>query len=278
VSDEELSVWDHVEELAKRLRKILFLLIFSTVLISSIPSDLIKLIRLDFSQYKPLISTIMEIIQDTLLPEGVTLIAFNWLDTFYIYFLMSFTIGLIITLPYTAFHLYSFIAPALYAHEKSSMIKFVVVFVFLFSLGVFYAYYLLLPTTFTVLYRFVFQTRVLPFFSVKDFFGMVAFGMFGSGLFYTFPLVIYFLVRAGLLEISTLKDRRKQLFTFLLIVTAFLTPDPTPFSMLLMTVPFYLLYEVTIFLLGKSKVDYEIDIKKGMSASKEYLERLSEND
>ncbi|MHA2393094.1 MAG: twin-arginine translocase subunit TatC, partial [Promethearchaeota archaeon] len=136
MSDEALSVWDHVEELAKRLRKILFLLIFSTVLISSIPSDLTKLIRLDFSQYKPLISTIMEIIQDTLLPEGVTLIAFNWLDTFYIYFLMSFTIGLIITLPYTAFHLYSFIAPALYAHEKSSMIKFVVVFVFLFSLGV----------------------------------------------------------------------------------------------------------------------------------------------
>ena len=278
MSNEELSVWDHIEELTQRLRKIFLILIFSTVLISSIPSDLSKLIRMDFSHYKPLMATIMEIIQEALLPEGVNLIAFNWLDTFYIYFLMSFTFGLIITLPYTAFHLYSFIAPALYAHEKRGMIKFVIVFVFLFSAGVIYAYYLLLPTTFTVLYRFVFQTRVLPFFSVKDFFGMVAFGIFGSGLFYTFPLVIYLLVRAGLLEVSTVKKSRKQLFTALLIVTAFLTPDPTPFSMLLMTVPFYLLYEMTIFLLSNTSVDTEIEIKKGLNASKEYLERLGEYD
>lgn len=43
-----------------------------------------------------------------------------------------------------------------------------------------------------MLYRFVYQTNVIPFYSVKDFFKMILFGLFGSGLFYTFPLIIYF--------------------------------------------------------------------------------------
>jgi sec-independent protein translocase protein TatC len=275
MTDLELTVWDHIEELSQRLRRVLFLLIISTVIVSSIPSDFSKITSLDFSDYKPLISYLMEFLQDSLLPEEVTLIAFNWLDTFYIYFLMAFIMGIIITLPYSAYQIYSFVAPAMYSYEKSSMFKFIIVFVSLFSVGILYAYFILLPTTFKVLYNFVYQTRVMPFFSVKDFFGIVAFGLFGSGLFYTFPLIIYMLVKADLLELDTLREKRKEFFLVILIVTAFLTPDPSPFSMLLMTVPFYLLYEITIQVLSRNNKDQsEKELEMGLNASKELLERL----
>lgn len=274
--DDEQPIWDHLEELAIRLRRILFAVVIATLVFAALPSNLAQILKLDFSNYRPLVSTVMEVIQITLLPDDVNLIAFNWLDTFYIYILVAIALGVIVTLPFIAYELYLFIAPALYSHEKRSVSTFVAAFTVLFGIGAVYAYMILLPTTFKILYKFVYQSRVIPFFSVKDFFNMVAVGMFGSGLFYTFPMVIYLLVKADLIEVQTLKDNRKLLFVGLTIVTAILTPDPTPFSMLLMTIPFYILYELTIQILDRTRRREEkIDevLEMGLRASRELLAR-----
>jgi sec-independent protein translocase protein TatC len=278
--EDEQSVWDHLEELAQRLRRALFVVAVATVAVAALPTDVQAVLRMNFSNYRPLISTVMEVIQEALLPEGVNLIAFNWLDTFYIYFLVAIAIGVLVTLPFLAYELYQFIKPALYPHERKSVYSFVIVVTLLFAVGAAYAWFILLPTTFTVLYRFVYQSRVLPFFSVKDFFDMVAIGLLGSGLFYTFPIVIWMLVRADLIEVQTLKDSRKQIFVGLIVATAVLTPDPTPFSMLLMSVPFYILYEISIQILSRVKKIEFVDevLERGIQASIKLLERTQVQD
>jgi len=238
----------------------------------SLPADLEKIIRLDFSDYTLLVSKIMEMLQEAVLPEGVTLIAFNWLDSFYIYMMIAFTISFIICLPYVATQVYAFLAPAIYENEKKGLVVFVSMFVLLFLLGVTYAYFILIPATFRVLYQFVYQTRVMPFYSVKDFFDIISFGLVGSGLFYTFPLVIYTLVVIDIIIVDDLRRMRKHLFLALAIVTAFLTPDPTPVSMLLMTIPFYILYELTIIVLSHiMKNRPSRAIEAGLQASLELL-------
>ena len=81
-------------------------------------------------------------------------------------------------------------------------------------------------------------------------------------LFYTFPLDIYLLVRIDLIRVEDLKKVRKELLVGMLIITAILTPDPTPVSMLLMTIPFFILYELTIIILGwimKDKPDHVVE-------------------
>ncbi len=277
MSDEtEETLWVHFEELSSRFRRVVFAIVASSMIVMSIPADISNLFRLDFNEYNLLVSRIIEALQVNLLPEGVTLIAFNWLDSFYIYMAVSFAAGFLVCLPYTAYQTYSFLAPGIYENEKRRLITFVTVFITLFALGVLYAYYVLLPVTFTVLYRFVYQTNVIPFYSVKDFFNMILFGLFGSGLFYTFPLIIYFLVTIDLLELDSLRGIRRQLFVVIAIATAVITPDPTPVSMLLMTVPFYLIYETTILVLGlvMKKGQDEI-IEDGLSAS---LSILAEED
>ena len=269
IDEAEETLWDHFDELSSRFRRVVIAIVASSMIVMSIPSDASNILRLDFGGYTLLVSKIIEALQVNLLPDGVTLIAFNWLDSFYIYMAVSFAAGFLISLPYTAYQTYSFLSPAIYEQERKRLITFVAVFISLFTLGVLYAYYVLLPVTFTVLYRFVYQTNVIPFYSVKDFFNMILFGLFGSGLFYTFPLIIYFLVTIDLLDLNNLRGIRKQLFVFLAIVTAVITPDPTPVSMLLMTVPFYLIYEATILLLGllvkKEKQDDVIE--DGLKAS-----------
>jgi sec-independent protein translocase protein TatC len=269
--------WDHFEELSSRLRKIVFVLVIVTVLVMSLPSDPSKIMNLDMSDYTLLVTDLMQYMQDTMLPEGVTLIAFNWLDSFYIYVAISFAISLTICLPYIAYQIYGFIAPAIYENEKKSIFTFVFVFMLLFLFGVFYSYYVIVPITFNVLYKFVYQTRVMPFYSVKDFFEIITFGLMGSGLLYTFPIVIYFLVDLDLVLVEELKTMRKHLFVGLSILTAVLTPDPTPVSMLLMTIPFYALFEATLIILGitmRNRPDRTID--QGLDAAKELLARQNQ--
>ena len=272
---EEQPFWDHLDELAKRLRRILIVVFVATIIFSTLPSNTQTLLKLDFKDYRPVVSIILEIIQNRLLPEGVNLIAFNWLDAFYIYILVSLALGIIVTLPYIAYQLYQFIMPALYVNERRYAVRFILAFVALFSVGALYAYFLLLPTTFRVLYRFVYQTRISPLYSVKDFFNMVALGLMGSGLFYTFPIIVYMLVKADLIDVETLKSNRKQVFVVLAVFTAILTPDPTPFSMLLMSIPFYLLYEVTIQILQRTsggEEDTEF-LERGIMASRRLLQQ-----
>lgn len=272
------SIWDHLEELAQRLRKIVFSIIIATFLFALLPSDISSILRLDFTDYRPLVLWIIEKVQVVLLPEEVNLIAFNWLDTFYIYAIVSVALGAIITLPITANEIYQFLSPALYPNEKKSMIWFVLAFLVLFILGILYAFYLLLPITFQVLYRLVYQSRVIPFFSVKDFFDMVTLGLVGSGIFYTFPLVLYMLVRAGLLEVNTLKQNRKQVFIIMLVVTAIL-PDPTPITMFLMTIPFYVLYEATIQILVRTtKPKDELIIERGILRAQDLISKVPPNE
>ena len=276
--DEELSIWDHVQELSSRLRRIMVALIITMMIVMSLPADLEKIIRLDFSDYTLLVSKIIEMLQEAVLPEGVTLIAFNWLDSFYIYVMIAFTISFIICLPYVATQVYAFLAPAIYENEKKGLIVFVSMFVLLFLLGVTYAYFILIPATFRVLYQFVYQTRVMPFYSVKDFFDIISFGLVGSGLFYTFPLVIYTLVVIDIIIVDDLRRMRKHLFLALAIVTAFLTPDPTPVSMLLMTIPFYILYELTIIILSRiMKNRPSRAIETGLQASLELLGKTEDS-
>jgi sec-independent protein translocase protein TatC len=277
--DQEQSIWDHLEELATRLRRALTALAIVTFVIMSAPSDLAQILKLNFSGYRPLISSILEFIQESLLSEGVELIAFNWLDPFYIYFLVAFIVAFLITLPYLSWELYRFINPALYEHEKKGIFTFVFAVVFLFGVGAAYAWFLLLPTTFSVLYNFVNQSRVLPYFSVKDFYNMVSFGLLGSGIFYTFPVIIWMLVKADLLEVESLKSNRKGIFVGLLVFTAIFTPDPTPFTMLLMSVPFYILYEITIQVLQRTTPDPEKKaIQAGLRASERFLAREQESE
>ena len=272
--DQEQSIWDHLEEFATRLRRALTALAIVTFVIMSAPSDPAQILKLNFSGYRPIISSILEIIQESLLPGGVDLIAFNWLDPFYIYFLVAIIIAFLVTLPYLSWELYKFIIPALYEHERKGIFTFVIVVVLLFGVGAAYAWFLLLPTTFNVLYNFVSQSRVLPFFSVKDFYNMVAFGLMGSGIFYTFPVIIWLLVKADLLEVESLKNNRKGIFVGLLVFTAIFTPDPTPFTMLLMSVPFYILYEITIQILQRTTPDPEKKaIQAGLRASERFLNK-----
>lgn len=246
--DAELPVWDHLDELAKRLRIIIVSVAVSAVAVSSLPADLEPLLKLNWDEYKPLLQVIIESIMNNLLPTDVNLIALSWVDTFYVYFLLAVVIGTLVSSPIIAYEIYRFVRPALYASERRGILGFTLAFTLLFGIGGIYAYFVLLPITFMVLMRFVYSIGAIPYFAVREFFDVVFLGILGSGLFYTFPLLITFLVRLEIVEPDDLRRNRRIVLVVLLVATAVITPDPTPLTMLLMSIPFYLLYELSILI------------------------------
>ena len=271
----EQSLGEHLDELARRLRVIVVVLVLSTFLIATIPSNPVLFIKGDTDEYRPLVSDFMSEVQEDLLPENVTLIAYSWLDTFYVYILIAFVLSFILTLPLTGYQVYKYISPALFENERKGLFFYVSSFSILFLFGAMYSYYLLVPFTLKALYRFVYQSNVLPLFSVKDFFNLVGMGILASGIFYTSPLTLFYLVRQNFISVDELTGYRKQIIVGLLIFAAILTPDPTPLSMLLMAVPFYLIFEFTILLLKritKKKIVRDKDVQLGAKLARELLE------
>ncbi|HIE22610.1 MAG TPA: hypothetical protein EYP68_00065 [Candidatus Korarchaeota archaeon] len=241
--NEEKPLIEHVSELLERARKILYSVIISALVISILPANINDL---SASKYKPLISLIMERIKEDLLPEGVNLITYSWIEVLTVYIALAVMMGVLISSPIIAYEIYKFVNPALFPDERKYLTKFVAIFMLLSFFGGVYAYLVLLPITFVVLERLSGWTGALPFYSIKSFYYFVVLSILGSAIFFTMPIFLTFLVKYDVIDLDTLRRNRTKVFFAVLIITAILTPDPTPLTMLLLSLPFILLYEISI--------------------------------
>ena len=253
--DKEAPVTEHIYELAVRLRVILIVLFALTFIIALIPVNIQGLdaeILTDplngLKDYlnRTFVSVVIQRMISDVLPGEAKLIAYSWLDTISVYFTVSFALAFIVALPVVAYETYKYINPALYPHERKFAFYFIVSFTGLFSLGVIYAYYLLLPPTIKVLYYFTLAAGAAPLFSIKDFFYFVALVIVSSGLFFTIPIVIALAVKYDVISVETLTKNRRGIIFAVLVFAAVITPDPTPISMTLIALPFILLFEAAI--------------------------------
>ena len=118
----------------------------------------------------------------------------------------------------------------------------------LFVLGALYAYLFLLPLTFLIMTWLCVAGGAEPIFSVSSFFHTVFIGVPFTGAFFTTPVALVGLVEAGLIEPKVLREKWRYVVLGIFALTAVVTPDPTPVTMTLLSVPFVALYLLTIAL------------------------------
>lgn len=270
--DKEMSFWDHVAELSIRLRRIFIAVILVTFGLMILPSDLdisnvLVLFTGDWMKYRPLVAGLLSRIRSDILPESVlqnspannssavssllnaTIIySGNFASALTVYIEGSIIISLAITAPYIAYELYMFIAPGLYPHEKKFIKSFILSFTFLFVLGVLYGYYILMPITFKVLLYFPTILGVVKWFDIVSFYHMIFLGLALNGLFFTMPVFLVLAMKFGVIPPEMLINNKRYIYVAVLVITAIITPDPTPVSMILLSLPFIVLYEVSIYL------------------------------
>lgn len=152
--------------------------------------------------------------------------------------------GIALAMPVLLWQLWRFVTPGLYPHERRYAVPFVASALVLFVLGAGLAYYTL-PRALDFLVD-IGGDGFVTAFSAGKYFQLITYMMLAFGIGFEFPIVLVFLQLAGILETDTLRRGRRFAIVGILILVAVITPSGDPISMLMLSVPMIIFYEVAI--------------------------------
>lgn len=172
-------------------------------------------------------------------------------------FIASFTIafigGFILAFPYIFWEFWRFVRPALSDKELKKTRGVIFWVSLLFFTGVLFGYFILTPfmMNFYFNYKLSSQITIMPSFS--DYLENMIYTTAGIGVLFQMPLLVMLLARIGIVTASYLRKYRRHAFVIILIAAAIITPSTDPFSLTIVTIPLYLLFEASIILAGRVK-------------------------
>jgi len=151
--------------------------------------------------------------------------------------------------PATPFFLYfigQFVAPALTPKEIRLVLPICAAAFVLFVLGSVFSFFLLVPNTLRVTIELNEFFGFVMRWTAGSYYGLLTWLVLGVGAAFEFPLVILLLVYIGLLKVATLRKYRRHAIVAIFTVAAIVTPTTDPFTMTMLAIPLYLLYEIAI--------------------------------
>lgn len=155
--------------------------------------------------------------------------------------------GLVLCMPYIIYLLYGFIAPALYSSEKRHVITALTAGTACFAAGVVFCYFVIFPLSVRFLASYQVYHAVANMISLKSYIGtFVVLGIW-LGVLFELPVFTYALGRLGVINAGILRRYRRHAVVVIMIIAAVITPTSDIFTLAIVTIPVYALYELSIF-------------------------------
>ena len=180
----------------------------------------------------------------------INLIATELSSQFMTHISTALYLGLLGASPYILVELFRFITPALYENEKKYSVQVAITMYLLFIVGVLMSYFILFPISFRFLGTYSVSGMVESNITLKSYIGTFTTLTLVMGLVFQLPVIAFFLGKLEVVTASMLKQYRKYAFLIIMIVAAIITP-PDLMTLVLVTIPLYLLYEVSILVLKR---------------------------
>ncbi len=155
--------------------------------------------------------------------------------------------GVVLSSPVWLYQIWAFVTPGLTVKEKRYAIPFAISSFVLFIAGGTVAY-LMLPTGIRLLLGFAGE-GVSPLLEAEEYLNFVGLMFLGFGLMFELPLILFFLGLAGVVTVDTLRKQRRLAVVLIVALAAIVTPSQDPYTLLVLSVPLYLLYELNILVL-----------------------------
>ena len=222
----EMTIWQHLDELRKRLLYSLIGLVIAVVISIIFAEPLLEWIAKPIGGLENLLS-----IQVT--------------ENLSVYFRVTLLAGFILSLPFTLIQLFLFILPGLTIKERRWLVLSVPLASLLFCAGALFAYFVMLPAAIPFLVQFP-GPEVLP--KWGDYVNFLTNLIFWIGLSFLTPLLMFILAKLGIVDARGLAKQWRFAIIFIAIIAAVATPTPDPINMLLLMAPLFILYLLGILL------------------------------
>lgn len=248
-----MTFWDHLEDLRKSIFRMMAVLagsavilfffknfLFDDVILAPAGSDFIlyRLVGMDFS---------------------LSLVNLDVAAQFMIHMKVTFVCALILVFPYFIYEIWRFIAPALYENEKRAMKGAFAFASVLFYVGIAVGYFIIFPLMLNFFADYQVSPDVPNTFSLSSYISLFTSTVLVFGIVFEFPTVIAVLSRLGVISRDTLKRFRRHAVCAVVILAAVITPTGDPFSLFVVSVPLYLLYEFSILISGRGNAEQMIE-------------------
>ncbi len=226
-ADDKQTIIEHFEELRKSIIISVVAILVAALACFNYNEQLLNIVTL------PLRS-----INQRLIVTGVT-------EAFFVKLQISILAGFVIAFPIVAWSIWRFLKPALYPHERKYIYILFPITLILFATGVLFSYFGILPL---VLKFFVYIAgeNLETMFKVDQYVSFVMSFSIPFGLVFELPVITFFLTKIGVVKPEMLSKNRKYALLIIVIAAGALTPGPDPISQVMMAVPVYILYEISI--------------------------------
>ncbi len=226
----ELTIVGHLVELRDRILKCVVALLVVFLALIYFANDIYAFVA------HPLTSV---------LPPDTSMIAIDPTSPFFTPFKLTFYAALFVSAPYILFQVWAFIAPGLYANEKSLAIPLFVSSVLLFYAGMAFAYYVLFGIVFSFFVSVAPEgIAVAP--DIASYLSFVLKIFFAFGFAFEIPIAVFLMIWSGMVDVKSLEGKRPYIIVGCFVVGMLLTP-PDPFSQILMALPMWALFETGVF-------------------------------
>ncbi|MCM1109437.1 MAG: twin-arginine translocase subunit TatC [Clostridium sp.] len=175
----------------------------------------------------------------------VELIATDLSSQFMTHVTTAVLLGLLGASPYIVYELFRFVSPALYESERRHSVRVVLTVYVLFVLGVLMSYYVLFPISFRFLGTYSVAERVRSTITLDSYVSTFTTLTLVMGVVFQLPVVAFVLARMGFVTHDMLSAYRRHALLAIMLVAAVITP-PDLMTLVLVTIPLYLLYEVSL--------------------------------
>lgn len=245
--DSEMTFGGHLEALRQMLLRIISVAGLFAILVFCFKdttwSVLLAPSEWDFCTYRMLESLVRSMgFSDFHFEEyHVELITTDLSAQFMMHITTSVYLGLLCASPFILHELFRFISPALYDNERKYSVQMAVVIYMLFILGVLMTYYILFPISFRFLGTYSVAERIHSTITLDSYVETFTSLTLMMGLVFQLPVVTFILAKLGLITYDILSEYRKHAFILILLLAAVITP-PDVMTLLVVTVPLYLLY------------------------------------
>jgi sec-independent protein translocase protein TatC len=161
-------------------------------------------------------------------------------------------LGVVISFPFLLYQTWSFIGPGLTKSERRVSLSYIGSGLVLFAIGIAFGYYILIPFGLRFLLSFG-SENIQPLMNIGKYMNFFLWCLLGSGLLFQLPLLVFFLMRLGILDVDTVRRHRAEAIVAILVLCAVITPTGDFFTLLLLAIPLLLLFELSILAARLSK-------------------------